>query len=61
MEASEVSYQFFKSATARYFVEEGRLKDHFFWNGEYVDLIILAMYRETWQQYASPILRRLRR
>jgi RimJ/RimL family protein N-acetyltransferase len=61
MEASDVSYQFFKSATTRYFVEEGRLKEHFFWNGEYIDLLILAIYRATWQQHAAPFLRRLRR
>ncbi len=59
MEASEVSYAHFKSGLGRYFSEEGRLRRHHFWNGEYVDLVILAVYRETWSENVPRVLPRL--
>jgi RimJ/RimL family protein N-acetyltransferase len=48
MEATETSYSAFKSGLGRLFSEEGRLREHSFWNGQYVDLLILAVYRATW-------------
>ncbi len=59
MEATEESYEAFKSGLGRFFVEEGRLKEHVFWNGRYVDLLILAVYRETWARDAATMLSRL--
>lgn len=56
MEATEESYRGFKSGLGRFFVEEGRLREHVFWNGQYIDLIILAFYRETWARNAALIL-----
>jgi len=37
------------SAASSLFAVEGRLVDHEFLGGEYVDLVTLALYRETWQ------------
>ncbi|MGH2941843.1 MAG: GNAT family N-acetyltransferase [Solirubrobacteraceae bacterium] len=48
MEATETSYASFKSGLGRLFNEEGRLREHSYWNGRYVDLLILAVYRATW-------------
>jgi RimJ/RimL family protein N-acetyltransferase len=59
MESTEESYQGFKSGIGRFFVEEGRLREHVFWNGHYMDLLILAFYRETWARNASLILNTL--
>ena len=59
MEAGEESYQAFKSGLGRFFVEEGRLRQHAFWNGHFMDLFILAVYRETWEGLAPTFLKRL--
>jgi RimJ/RimL family protein N-acetyltransferase len=50
MEATETSYAYFKSGLGRFFSEEGRLREHSFWNGRYVELLILAVYRATWAE-----------
>jgi RimJ/RimL family protein N-acetyltransferase len=60
MEATEESYRTFKSGLGRFFTEEGRLREHVFWNGGFMDLLILAVYRETWARYAPVLLNRLR-
>lgn len=57
MEATETSYSFFKSGLGRFFNEEGRLREHSFWNGRYEDLLILAVYRTTWAAQADRIAR----
>jgi RimJ/RimL family protein N-acetyltransferase len=59
MEATEESYRAFESGLGRFFVEEGRLRQHAFWNGRFMDLLILAVYRETWAHHASTMLKRL--
>ncbi len=59
MEATEESYRAFKSGLGRFFSEEGRLRNHSFWNGNFMDLLILAVYRETWARYAPVFLNRL--
>ena len=59
MEATEESYRAFKSGLGRFFVEEGRLKQHAFWNGRFMDLLILAVYRETWARHTATMLKRL--
>ncbi len=56
MEATEESYQAFRRGLGRFFAEEGRLRDHTFWNDRYVDLVILAAYRETWSRLAPDML-----
>lgn len=59
MEATEGSFQAFKSGLGDLFAEEGRLRAHTFWNGRYLDLVILAVYRDTWARCAPGYLRRL--
>jgi RimJ/RimL family protein N-acetyltransferase len=59
MEATEGSLQAFKSGLGDLFVEEGRLCKHAFWNGRYLDLVILAVYRDIWTRVAPGYLRRL--
>lgn len=36
-------------------MEEGRLRNHEFFNGEFVDYLILAFYRETWATWPEKI------
>ena len=59
MEATEESYAAFKSGLGRFFVEEGRLKEHAFWNNHFMDLLILAVYRKTWEEHVPAMLKRL--
>jgi RimJ/RimL family protein N-acetyltransferase len=59
MEATEDSYQQFRKRLGTLFSEEGRLRGHTFWNGRYADVLILAVYRETWEAEAADWLRRL--
>jgi RimJ/RimL family protein N-acetyltransferase len=56
MEATEDSYRAFRSGLGMFFTEEGRLHEHTFWNGRYVDMLILAVYRETWSRLATKML-----
>jgi RimJ/RimL family protein N-acetyltransferase len=60
MESSDESYRAFESGLGRYFTEEGRLREHVFWNGSFMDIRILAVYRETWQKLAPLMLMRMR-
>lgn len=57
MEATETSFAMFKSGLGRFFAEEGRLREHTYWNGAYVDLLILAVYRSTWAEQSRRIAR----
>jgi len=57
MEASETSYGAFGSGLGRLFAEEGRLRNHAYFDGRYQDLRILAVYRETWARLAPRYLR----
>lgn len=59
MEATDTSYQSFSSGVDRLFIQEGRLKEHVFWNGSFVDLNILAVYRETWARHTGRLLEHL--
>jgi RimJ/RimL family protein N-acetyltransferase len=59
MEVSEVSYPAFRTGLGRFFVEEGRLREHVFWAGRYHDVRILAVYRATWAEHGTEVLARL--
>lgn len=61
MEANEDSYRQFAGGLGVFFEEEGCLRNHAYWNGRYVDLKILAVYRERWQEHAERWLRRFGR
>ncbi len=60
MEVNETSYPRFRTGLGRFFVEEGRLREHAFWDGRYVDVFILAVYRSTWAEHKAEMLARLR-
>lgn len=47
-ESLEVNLRQFASGLGRYFVEEGRLKDHEAYGGAFWDLVVLAIWREAW-------------
>jgi RimJ/RimL family protein N-acetyltransferase len=59
LEVTETSYPAFHTGLGRYFVEEGRLREHVFWAGQYVDVSILAVYRTTWAEHRTDLLARL--
>lgn len=60
MEVSETSYGAFRSGLGRFFTEEGRLREHAFWDGRYRDLFILSVLRATWAEQTPEVLARLR-
>lgn len=57
MEVTATSFPAFRSGLDRFFVEEGRLREHCFWDGRYVDVFIFAVYRATWVQHKAMIPR----
>ncbi|MEM9557475.1 MAG: GNAT family protein [Acidobacteriota bacterium] len=57
MESTEQSLAHFDGGLDILFTEEGRLREHAFWNGEYQDVSILAIYRETWARQAKRFAR----
>lgn len=58
MEAAEDSYERFTSGLGVFFQEEGRLRQHVFWNGRFMDVRILAVYREAWLEHKQHYLSR---
>lgn len=56
LEATEDSFQAFSSGHGKLFREEGRLREHTFWNGSYRDLVVLAVYREVWERLKPKFL-----
>lgn len=50
IESLDYSIQGFKSGVGRWFTQEGVLRQHEFYNGEYLDLHIYAIYRTTWEE-----------
>lgn len=61
METTEDSLRRFESGLGPFFAEEGRLREHTFWNGRYIDVVIVAVYRSTWEQKAGAYLERWQR
>lgn len=61
MESTDDSFDAFRTGLDDFFQEEGRLRDHVFWNGRYVDMVILAVYRETWSRLAPRMVKLLTR
>jgi RimJ/RimL family protein N-acetyltransferase len=59
METGEDSYDGFRSGLGTFFVEEGRLRQHVFWNGRWQDVFILAVYRDAWTRLATVMTKRL--
>lgn len=59
IEALEPSFDMFQSAVGPYLVEEGRLVQHQWYGDKYVDLHVLALYRDAWCERALPVFNRL--
>ena len=57
MEVPEYNFQQLASGVGRFFETEGRLRDHYYFAGQYWDQVILAIYRERWREQAEPVLR----
>ncbi len=55
-ESAEYNYRQFSSGADRYFVEEGRLREHRYYLGSYYDEIIVALYRETWIEQCGRVM-----
>jgi RimJ/RimL family protein N-acetyltransferase len=56
----EYSYRRFASGADKYFVIEGVLRAHHYYDGRYWDKIILAITRERWREHGAPLVARLR-
>lgn len=56
-ETTDLNAAAFGSGIGRLLREEGRLKGHLFSNGEYVDLVVLALYRASWEERRDDFLR----
>jgi len=59
LEANEQSHARFASGAERLFREEGRLRGHVFRAGRYLDVLLLAVYRDTWAREAPLWIPRL--
>jgi RimJ/RimL family protein N-acetyltransferase len=59
MEVSETSYVAFRSGLKNFFTEEGRLREHAFWDGRFMDMFVLAVYRSTWETRGRRLIGRL--
>lgn len=57
IETLEFNLDQFRSALGAYMVQEGRLRDHDEYLGQYVDLHMLAIYREPWLSREGPFER----
>ena len=56
LETTEFNYEQFRSGAGRFFEEEGRLRDHEYFDGRYWDFITLAIYRDTWERKIRALL-----
>lgn len=56
LEVPEFNLDQFSSIIEKYAVVEGRLKDHVFAAGAWWDELILAVYRETWEERGSRLV-----
>jgi len=56
MEAPEFNVDQVRSGLGKWFHEEGRLKAHHFYDGKYHDQLLLALYRDEYEQ-AAPFIR----
>jgi hypothetical protein len=56
MELPEYNLEQFGSGLGRLFEEEGRLRDHYWFDGQRWDQIVLALYRDRWMARPKPIL-----
>jgi RimJ/RimL family protein N-acetyltransferase len=57
MQLPEYNYEQFASGAERFFVVEGRQREHTFFGGRHWDQLTLAIYRQTWFAHSARILR----
>ncbi len=55
-ELPEFNLAQFSRGVNRLFVEEGRLREHLYYDGRFWDKVILALYRTTWEAQSKRIL-----
>jgi RimJ/RimL family protein N-acetyltransferase len=56
MELPEYNYAQFASGAGRLFELEGRLRDHYWYDGRLWDQLVLAIHRDTWLGSSRPLL-----
>jgi RimJ/RimL family protein N-acetyltransferase len=56
IEAVDFTLHTYSSGLRRFFVEEGRLRDHEYLYGRYWDRYVFAVYRDTWAEHVMPML-----
>jgi hypothetical protein len=56
LDVAEYNFPQFSSGLARIFTVEGRLRQHYYLDGEYWDKVILAIPRETWAAHPKRFL-----
>jgi RimJ/RimL family protein N-acetyltransferase len=56
-EVPEYNYPQFASGHERFFVIEGRLREHFYLAGELWDRLVLAVYRDSWEERGGRLVR----
>ena len=56
LESPQFALDSFASSANSILHEEARLKNHHYYNGEYFDQVILALYRAEWVQYRTRVV-----
>ena len=57
LDVPEYNYAQLASARDRIFTLEGRLRDHYYFDGQYWDQLLLAIYREMWRDTGQALVR----
>jgi RimJ/RimL family protein N-acetyltransferase len=57
--ALENNFDDLKSGAGRWFVTEGRLEEHEYYDGRYWDLVMLAVRREDWEKSGPELVEKL--
>lgn len=56
-ELPEYNLPQFASGLGSFLVQEGRLRQHLYYDGRYWDSVTLALYRRTWEERSARVLR----
>ncbi|MGQ0826605.1 MAG: GNAT family N-acetyltransferase [Actinomycetota bacterium] len=58
-EILQTAFEDVASGAGRWFQVEGRLGAHEYWDGEYRDLVVVALYRDQWEREGRPLVEKL--